>query len=220
MATITIASDKGGVAKTTLALLVASEFALDGYKVRLLDADLNQQAAAFGAKAAISGLTVVPHVTENNILAALRTAEGGADIVLVDLPGGASTLALKSMHRSHLIIVPCQPSLFDVRAAATTLAQIDDAQELARTSIARTLVWTRVPSGFESRAARHVRVSMEAEADIPILRTALMERTAYRELPLTGQVPRQVDPTSRAAANVTALATELLEQIARLRDAA
>ena len=220
MATISIASDKGGVSKTTLALLLASELALDDYRVALLDADLNQQAASFGRKADIPGLTVMGDVKEENILPSLRKAEAENEVVLVDLPGGSSTLALKSLHRSHFVIVPCQASLPDVKAAMKTVAQINDAQELARSPIARALVWTRVLPGFESRAARHVRESMESEKDIEILKTAIMERAAYREIHLTGRVPRQTDPKSNAALNVRAFSEELLQQIAKLKEMA
>ena len=220
MATISIASDKGGVSKTTIALLLASELALDGYRVALLDADLNQQAASFGKKTDISGLTIISDVKEDNILSSLRSAEAGNEVVLVDLPGGSSTLALKSLHRSHFVLVPCQASLPDVRAAMKTVAQIDDAQELARLSIARALVWTRVLPGFESKAARHVRESMEKEGHVSIMKTAIMERAAYREIHLTGRVPRQADPNSSAALNIAAFGAELLQQIARLREAA
>ena len=220
MATISIASDKGGVSKTTSALLFAAELALDGYKVALIDADLNQQAVAFGRKSDIVGLSVLGEVREDNILALLRKAEAENEIVIVDLPGGSSTLALKALHRSHFVLVPSQASLPDIRAAMKTVAQIDDAQELARTPIARAILWTRVLSGFESRSARHVRESVEAEGQVPILKTAIMERAAFREIHITGRVPRQVDPSSTAAANITAFTGELLQRIASLSEAA
>jgi chromosome partitioning protein len=220
MATISIASDKGGPGKTTTAILIGCELALDGYRVSLLDTDLNQQAAVFGGKADIPGLTVIGDVREDNILATLRKAEAESEIVLVDLPGGSSTLALKALHRSHFVLVPTQASLPDVKAAMRTLPQIDDAQALARTPIARAVLWTRVLSGFESRSARHVRETVEAQEHIPILRNAMMERAAFREIHITGQVPRQIDPKGSAAQNVAAITAELLEQIARLREAA
>ena len=220
MATISIASDKGGVSKTTSALLFASELALDGYQVCLIDADLNQQAVAFGQKSDISGLTIVGEVREDNILSLLRKAEAQNEVVVVDLPGGASTLTLKALHRSHFVLVPSQASLPDVRAAMKTIAQIDDAQELAKTPIARSILWTRVLPGFESCSARHVRESVESAGQVPILKAMLMERAAFRELHITGRVPRQSDPNSTASANVTAFAAELLECITALAEAA
>jgi len=220
MAVISIASDKGGVSKTTLAVLIGAEAALDGYRTCILDSDINQQAAAFGAKDKVPGLSVVGDVTEANVLAALRKAEAEAEIVIVDLPGGASALALKAFHRSHFVLIPAQPSMPDVKAAMKTVAQVDDAQELARAPIARGLIWTRIMPGYESVPVRQVRGAMEANSDVPILKSALMERAAFREIHITGLVPRQKDSNGGPAKNVAAVTAELLEAVARLKVAA
>jgi chromosome partitioning protein len=220
MAVLSIASAKGGCGKTTAAILLGAELALNqGYHVALLDSDLNQHASAFGKKAQISGLTIIPDIDEHNVLAALRKAEAENDLVLVDLPGGSSTLALKALQRSHFVLVPAQASLPDVRDAIKTIAQVDDAQDLARAPIARAIVWTRFLPGFESKSARHVRTSLEGQG-IDILRGALMERAAFREIHITGRVPRQEAPASAAAANVEALAKEVLEHLQKIAEAA
>jgi len=218
VATVSIASAKGGCGKTTLAILLGSELALDGYKVALLDCDLNQHASAFGAKARIAGFRVVPNVTEANVLSEIKQAGIDGDIVLVDLPGGSSTLALKALQRSHFVIVPTQASLPDVRDALKTIAQIDDAQDLAGAPIARAMVWTRLLYGFESRSARHVREGLEGQGG-EIIKAGLMERAAFREIHITGRVPRESDPGGTAAANITALTTEILEHLSRLAEA-
>ena|ERR1700712_1454179 len=220
MAVISIASDKGGVSKTSIALLVGAEAALDGYRTYILDSDINQQAAAFGDKEKVPGLTVIGDVDEGNILAALRRAEAEAQIVIVDLPGGSSALALKAFHRSHFVLIPAQPSMPDVKAAMKTIAQVDDAQELARAPIARALLWTRIMPGFESVPVRQVRAAMEESADVPIFKTALMERAAFRDIHISGLVPRQKDPNGGPAKNVAAITAELLEALTRLREAA
>lgn len=219
MATIAIASAKGGCGKTTLAILLAAELALDGYRVALLDSDLNQHASAFGARAHIPGLTIVADITEANVLAALRDAEARQDAVVIDLPGGSSTLALKALQRSQFVLVPAQASLPDARDAMKTIAQIDDAQDLARTPIARAIVWSRLLPGFESRAARHVRQTVEANG-VPVLDAALMERAAFREMHISGEVPRQSEPGGAPAGNVATLTRELLDRLAVLSVAA
>jgi len=218
MAVISIASAKGGCGKTTLAILLGTELALSGYKACLLDCDTNQHATAFGLKADIPGFRVIPSIDEANVLSALREAETDADVVLIDLPGGSSTLALKAMQRANFVLVPCQASLPDVRDGVKTLAQIADASELIRTDIARALIWTRLQPGFESRSARHVRESVEKKG-LPIFGTALLERAVFRELHLTGQVPRQSGPQGSAAANVTAITQELLTRLTSLTEA-
>ena len=159
-------------------------------------------------------------VNEHNILAELRKAEAELDLVIVDLPGGASALALKAFHRSHYVLIPAQPSMPDVKAAMKTVAQIDDAQELAKAPIARAMLWTRIMPGFESVPVRKVREAVAESADIPIFKTALMERAAFREIHITGMVPRQKDPRGSPAGNIAALTAELLEELAKLQVAA
>jgi chromosome partitioning protein len=53
---------------------------------------------------------------------------------------------------------------------------------------------------------------MEGEG-IPILKTAVMERAAFREIHLIGEVPRQREPNGAAATNITTLTQEVLEQL-------
>ena len=97
-----------GAGKTTTSILIASELALDGYRVALLDTDINQQAASFGTKSDIPGLTVMGEVPGGQHPRRPSKAEAENEIVMIDLPGGSSTLALKAMHRSHFVLVPAK----------------------------------------------------------------------------------------------------------------
>jgi chromosome partitioning protein len=225
MPIVSIASAKGGCGKTTTGILLGAELALNhGYKVALLDSDVNQHATAFGKKAKIPNLAIIAAIDEQNVLGALRDAEEKNDIVLVDLPGGSSTLALKAMQRSHFVLVPTQMSLLDARDSMKTIQQIDDAQDLARLPIARAILWTRVLPTFESRAAKRVRTDLEKvqekKPNLAILKTALMERTAFREMLFTSKVPRQESSTSAAAVNIDAIAREVLERLEKIAEAA
>lgn len=219
MATLCISSTKGGCGKSTIAICIASELALDGYRVSLLDCDLNQHATLFGQVCDIPGLAVVPAVDERNVLSGLRKAQEEADLVIIDLAGGSSTLALKALQRSNFVLIPCQATLPDVRDAVKTVEQIDDAQELARAPIARSLIWSRLLPGFEARSARHVRESVESR-NIPIFRSAMMQRAALAEFHLTGKVPRQIDPDGNAAKNIAAVTAEFLTNLENIAAAA
>jgi chromosome partitioning protein len=219
MAILSLASSKGGCGKTSLSILIGAELAGYGYRVTLLDCDINQHASAFGEKCTIPSFRVVSDVGDTRILPALREAEGEADVVIVDLAGETSKLNLKALHRSSFVLIPCQASLPDVRDAVKTVAQVDEAQELARVSIARSLIWTRVLPGFESRSARHVRKTVEGRG-LPIFRSTMMERAAFREMHLTGKTPRQTDPNSSATANIAAITNELLANLETLAKAA
>ena len=74
---ISFASTKGGVGKTTAAAAIAAEFALDGYKVAILDCDPNGHLARWGKLAGIANLTVHDGVTEETIMGLLRQEKAG-----------------------------------------------------------------------------------------------------------------------------------------------
>ena len=210
---ISIASAKGGVSKTTLSVGIGTDLALEGYKVTIIDCDANKHALAFARKAGIKGFKVVGDgVSEETLLATIRTARADSDIVLLDLPGMTSKLVLMALTMSAFVLIPCQPSLLDVRDAIKTEAQVQDAAEITQREIARAVVWTRVPSGFESRVSKAVREVVD-ERNLPQFDAALMERTAFREMFLTGEAPRMTAPSSPAAGNLRAISTELLARL-------
>lgn len=222
MATIlSIASAKGGVSKTTLSVGIGTDLALAGYRVTIMDCDNNQHAVAFARKATIPGFQVVGGLTEDTLLPKLRTGQADADMIILDLPGVTSRLVMMALQKSVFVLIPCQPSLLDVRDAIRTEQQVADAAELSERPIARAIIWTRVPSGFESRVSKAVRETL-VERNLPIMDTALMERTAFREMFLTGSPPRAFDPPDRlspAAANLRAISSELLARLANITSA-
>lgn len=213
-AVISMASAKGGVGKTSLTIGLATELALQGVRVTILDADLNQHSSAFGTKANIDGFEVIGDVNESTVLARIKAAHS-SDLVIVDLPGGSSLLALKAMQRSHLVLIPAQMSLFDARDAMRTVSQVDDAGEPLDRVIPRAVVWSRVPPGFESLAAKKVREYIEGQG-VPILRSRMMQRAAMLEMVLTGQAISQLDPGSKAAEDLLAIATEIMDRLQTL----
>ncbi|WP_207460997.1 ParA family protein [Azospirillum sp. SYSU D00513] len=218
MITIALASNKGGCAKTTTACAVAADLALDGLRACILDCDPNQHAAAFGRRAQLTGFTVVPNVGEENIIGEIRNARSGCDFLILDLPGVASRLTILGIGKAAFVVVPCQQSAPDLRDALRTNHQIDETGDIGNRTIGRALLWTRVPSGFESRVAKQIRT--DGEARMPAFAASLMERTAYKEMLLTGVPPRVSEPDSAAAANVQAIKTELLNRLATLDAAA
>jgi outer membrane murein-binding lipoprotein Lpp len=67
-----------------------------------------------------------------------------------------------------------------------------------------------------------VRADME-KIDVPIFDSVLMNRVAFQEMFLRGQVPRQFKPDGNEAQNLGAITAELLtklEQIAKQQQAA
>ena len=144
------------------------------------------------------------------LLPTLRDAQRSADLVLIDLEGSANQAMLYAAGKSDLVIIPAQPSAFDVREARKTAGVVGQAADLVQREIPIRVVLTRTPV-LRQRVADHSRAQFE-KADLPLLPIELVQRAAFQTMTYTGQPPFQTDPSGGAAANVDAL----LEAIARV----
>lgn len=223
MAVIALNSPKGGVAKTTLSILLASECAAKGHSVALLDADPNQHAALFGEKSKIANLTFQGDITDGNVISSIRKASKDFDLVFIDLPGATTTLNLKALQLSDFVILPCQTSRPDVRDAMRGIQQIAEAGELKGLpddeTIPYSILWTRIPFSFESKAARSIREAI-GKTGARTMQNVLHERAVYKEMHINSEVPREIDPKSAATKEVAALADELLDNLYKLKEVA
>ncbi|MFP1132620.1 AAA family ATPase [Asticcacaulis sp. W401b] len=223
MAVIALNSPKGGVAKTTLAILLAAECAHRGYSVALLDADPNQHAALFGERSTVENLTFQPDITDATVIKAIRRAAEAFDLVFIDLPGATTTLNLKALQLSDFVILPCQTSRPDVRDAMRGIQQIVEAGDLkglpGDETIPYTILWTRIPFHFESKAARSIREAI-SQTGARTMSSVLHERSVYKEMHINSEVPRQIDESSAATKEVSVLTDELLETLYKMREQA
>jgi len=218
MPLITLASIKGGAGKTTAALAIASELALSGRKVTILDADPNGHAHRIGTRMArkLGNAPLIVHggITETNILASIKAAKAEAEMIILDLPGVSSKLTLLGLARTDLAVIPVQPSEMDIADALATVETVSQAAEAADREIAACFLLSRWPISIESRAAKETRRRLISKAPhVPVLATPLMDRTALKEMTFSGIPPRQADADGNATANIAAVTAEILDMI-------
>ena len=205
---ISFACTKGGVGKTTLAFVLATAYArrLSGsseYRVSCIDADPNGTLDAALQRAAFTEILSLTSDAEM-LLPRLREAQRAADLVMIDLEGSANQAMLYAAGKSDLIIIPAQPSAYDVREARKTAGVVQQAADLVQREIPMRVVLTRAPV-LRQRVADHSRAQFE-KANLPILPIELLQRTAFQTMTYTGEPPFMSDPGGGAAANVDALA--------------
>jgi chromosome partitioning protein len=205
---ISLVSTKGGVGKTTLTFVLASAFArrLHGnsdYRVACIDADPRRMLEAIIRK---SGNPYILSLTSDaeTLLETLREAQRLAGLVLIDLQGSANQAMLYAAGKSDLVIIPAQPSAFDVSEARTSAAVVHQAADLVGRKIALRVILARTPV-LKQRVTEHSRAQFE-KAGLPVLKVEFVHRNAFQSMTYTGQEPYLVDPTSGAAANVEAIA--------------
>lgn len=205
---IVLASTKGGVGKTTVAFCVATELAHRlGAPVACVDADPNRTLSDAVRLSGIPDIRCIEADGEG-LLEALRRAAAGAAAVVVDLEGSASQAMLYACGKADLVLVPAQPSRYDVVEAVKTVGVIRQAADLVGRPIAHRVLLTRTPV-LPQKVASHSREQF-AKAGLPLLEVELINRTAFQRMTYTGEPPRDQAGGEGAAANVAALAREVL----------
>ena len=134
------------------------------------------------------------------ILGALREARGSAQIVLVDLEGTANQAMLYACGKADLVLVPAQPSRFDVIEAVKTAGVVRQAADLVGREILYRIVLSRTPA-LRQRVAEHSRAQFE-KAGLPLLEVDVVQRTAFQTMTYTGVPPYRQETGGGAAENV------------------
>src|SRR6478672_10176673 len=113
---IAILNQKGGVGKTTLAVHVATALAQQGRTVLLVDAD--PQGSALGwsdnRESPLFPVIGLPKKTLHRELQSLAT---NYQYVVIDGPPRVNEVARSAILASDLVVIPVQPSPYDVWAA-------------------------------------------------------------------------------------------------------
>ena len=120
MLIIALISQKGGVGKTTLAIHLATAFAAEGHQTLVVDLD-PQASAAEWKDARQTEQPYVMAVPSSRLAKTLETARTNeADVVILDTAPHSEGTALEAARSADLILVPCQPSIMDLRAMRKT----------------------------------------------------------------------------------------------------
>ena len=114
MPVILVANPKGGVGKSTLATNIAGFLAWQGHAVALGDADVQQSSRQWLAQRPPQLPPIRPLDIDDQQVA--RVPKGVSHVVL-DTPAGLHGKRLARLHAlADRILVPLQPSLFDMQA--------------------------------------------------------------------------------------------------------
>lgn len=144
MKTVLVASSKGGVGKTTIATHLAAQAALAGANTALVDADPQGSARRWAERRSVLDSAVLP--VDGTRRGKWRTQlPSDTDLVIVDAAAGAMARELETfLDVATAVVVPVQPSTFDIEASVPFLDSLAQHPRVRRGELRVGLVANRL----------------------------------------------------------------------------
>ena len=133
MPVVVVANPKGGVGKSTLSTQIAGYFASQGHAVMLGDADRQQSSRLWLSLRPAAARPISSWEVGDDQIA--KPPKGTTHVVL-DTPAGLHGKRLKEVLKlADKVVVPLQPSVFDIFATRAFLDELADSAHAAKTHI-------------------------------------------------------------------------------------
>jgi chromosome partitioning protein len=203
-------NQKGGVGKTTLSTSIATVLAEQGHKVLFIDSDPQGSALDWSSQRQTEMPFPLVGLPKDTLHREIGTLSAPYDFVIIDGPPAVMTIAKSAIAASDLIVIPVQPSPFDIWAAQSIVNLIDEVRVIkphlkAVFAVNRKIVGTAI--------GRDIQGALQHYPTVPVLRAAICQRVPFAECAATGRTVVESSPRSDAAREIRALASELLEHL-------
>jgi chromosome partitioning protein len=211
MKTLSIMAQKGGAGKTTLAVHLAVLAQQQGNTVALVDIDPQQ--SAFDWWQTRQQKTPIMVEAAATQLAAIKesASNDGIDYLMIDTPPHATHEAEIACSLADFIVIPCRPSVLDLRAIGKTIKLVQNTGKKAG------VVLNHCPPGRgilgEVGIVTEARETLQ-NSGIPVCPVAISQRVAFSHALIDGRSVTEFEPNGKAAKEIYRLFQWIEEQTA------
>jgi chromosome partitioning protein len=197
MIKIAFVSQKGGAGKTTLAVHLAAQAAASGYGTVIIDIDPQASAAAWGDWRNGQDPDVITTHPPRLKKTLAESAAEGAQVAIIDTDPQAGPGAREAVEVADLVIIPCRPRHLDLHATEATATLVSGKKAFVLFNVMppnATQLFAKVTPVIEGYGLRTAPIS-------------IADRATYHRAISKGLVAAEIEPISRAAAEIEALWT-------------
>jgi chromosome partitioning protein len=203
---IALLNQKGGVGKTTLAVHIATALAQRQRRVLLVDADPQGSALDWAASRQVDAFFPVIGLPTKNLHKEIPIHAAHYDDIVIDGPPRVNELARAAIIAADMVLIPVQPSPYDVWAAKEIVELIHEASVYKERQKVAFVINRKI---VNTAIGRDV-VEALAGYRIPVLAAAVCQRVAFAESAAQGSTVMEIDATSVASQEIGRLVDEIL----------
>jgi len=208
MQVIAVLNQKGGSGKTTIATHLARALQLDGADVLLVDSDPQGSARDWAAVREDQPLTVVG-IDRPTIDRDLKNV-ASKDYVIIDGAPQAADLAVSAIKAASFILIPVQPSPYDIWATSDLVDLVKQRIELTDGKLKAAFVVSRAIKG--TRIGAEITEALTGYG-LPVLEARITQRVSYPGSAAAGTTILDLEPEGDGASEVRALLAEIKQKL-------